>query len=185
MFADFGLGILLWAAAAVAQATGTPQPPAPPPSAMQMTIQGVSLTASDGNIYVNQNCGIFPDLPLPLVPGKRPTPRFDPAVCHLEGIANSQHREEKAAGLELERSNVDVHEQEYVLQNITAKPTVFVVLMDLPQGWKVDSDPQPVSIQDNLAVFHAHAEPGEIVRLHVGIRRTKDLKPKPLAPGGP
>jgi hypothetical protein len=38
----------------------------------------------------------------------------------------------------------------------------------LPDDWKLDSDPQPVKLVDNKALFRVNAEPGEIVRMHVG-----------------
>jgi hypothetical protein len=60
------------------------------------------------------------------------------------------------------------------------KPVVFVVLEEVPKGWRVDSDPQPTEMQGDIAIFHVDAEPGKIVRLHVGVRKTTDLKPKSL-----
>jgi hypothetical protein len=44
----------------------------------------------------------------------------------------------------------------------------------------VDSDPQPAEMEGSTAVFRVYAEPGEIVRLHVGVRRTTELKPKTI-----
>ena len=70
-----------------------------------------------------------------------------------------------------------------MLQNITMKPAIFAVLVEVPKGWSVDSDPQPTEIEGDVAIFRVHAEVGETVRLHVGVRRTKDLKPKPLGGG--
>jgi hypothetical protein len=78
------------------------------------------------------------------------------------------------------RREVEVDEQEYVLQNVTMKPVAFVVEQPVAKGWTVDSDPQPTEMQGATAIFRVHAEPGEIVRLHVGVRRTTELKPKPI-----
>src|ERR1700729_1186306 len=36
------------------------------PSTMEMTITAESPAASDGQIYVNEDCGIYPGLPIPL-----------------------------------------------------------------------------------------------------------------------
>jgi hypothetical protein len=175
--------------AAFPQASGGAQAPlralAAPPSTMEMTITAESPAASDGQIYVDEDCGFYPGLTIPITFRKRPPARFDSAICHLEGFHSSEHREEIPLGTELERRNVRVNEQEFVLQNITMKPAIFAVLVEVPKGWSVDSDPQPTEIEGDVAIFRVHAEVGETVRLHVGIRRTKDLKPKPLGAGGP
>jgi hypothetical protein len=52
----------------------------------------------------------------------------------------------------------------------------------VPKGWTVDSDPQPNRYDGDNAVFPVHAAAGEIVRLHVGIRRTTALKPRTISP---
>ena len=69
------------------------------------------------------------------------------------------------------------------LQNITSEPVTFVVEHVLPDDWKVDSDPQPVKIVDNKAFFRVNAEPGQIVRMHVG-EPTQILLPIPIEPTG-
>ncbi len=176
---------ILPGAASMAQASGAPSAEAPL-SAMEMTIVGTSLKGADGKIYVNENCEIFPGLTLPITSRKLPQRQQDMDVCHLEPVLRSDHPEETLVGSVLVRSNVEVREREYVLQNTTMQPQIFAVLQQVPPGWKVDSDPQPVRIEGEVAIFEAHAEPGETVRLHVGERRTKELKPKGLpATGGP
>lgn len=157
--------------------------PAPPPSTMQLTIAAMPLAATDGKIYVNQNCDIFPGLVIPFTQTKKPTQLWDSNVCHLENVLSSEHNEERQIGTELLRSKVEVHEQEYVLQNPTGKRVVFAVLVAVPKGWTVDSDPQPVRTEGDAAVFEVRAAPGEQLRLHVGMRHTKALTPKALAAG--
>jgi len=157
-----------------------------PPSAMQMTITSVPPTGANGRIYVNENCGILPDLTLLLTAKQKKEVQFDPVVCHVEGVVNSQHEEEEAVGDALERVRVEVREQEFELANITLKPVVFYVLVAVPKGWAVDSDPPPKETKGDVAIFEAHAAAGEFVRLHVGMRHSKDLKPRsdasPTAP---
>lgn len=173
--------ILSWTVAAMAQEGGSPA--VPPPSTMQMTIVGTSLAASDGRIYVNQNCDIFPGLTFPIPHHKAESVR-NLDVCHLENVEQSERREEKVAGSELERTNLGIREQEYVLQNIGVKPALFDVLEVVPEGWSVDSDPPPSRMDGPVAIFEVHAGPWEAVRLHVGMRRTKELKPKALPGAG-
>ena len=129
-------------------------------------------------IHVDDRCRILPDPDHPL-PGKRKQrPSADPVICHLESIASSAHMEESLVGHELRRNWIDITEQEYVLQNIAEDPVIFVVEQYVPQGWVVDSDPQPKQVNGQTAIFLANAKPGEIVHLHVGLRHTKVLRTK-------
>jgi hypothetical protein len=131
-------------------------------------------------IHVDQDCRILPDAAHPL-PRQKAKPFHDPILCSLEGVKDSEHMEERIDGNELRRFRIQVSEQTFVLQNITTDHIVFVVNHAVPSGWTVDSDPQPNRYDNGDAVFPVHAQPGEIVRLHVGIRHTKELKPKLIA----
>jgi hypothetical protein len=128
-------------------------------------------------IYIDQDCRIVPDPAHPL-PGKKARPFSDSAICHLETVSQSNHIEEKIVGDELYRSRVHIAEQEYVLQNITEGQVLFIVQVAVSADWTVDSDPQPVSTEGDIAVFPVYADPGQIVRLHVGLRHTQPLKTK-------
>lgn len=86
-------------------------------------------------------------------------------------MLSSHHIEEKITDSERSRFLVRVAEQEYVVQNPTDKPAVFIVRHDVPKNWAIDSDPQPSSMDGSTAVFRLNAEPGQRVRLHVGMHR--------------
>lgn len=101
--------------------------------------------------------------------------RNDHAICHLESVHTSHHVEEALRDGVMQRNNVTVAEQEYLLQNVTSAPVTFVVEHALPDDWKVDSDPQPVKVIDNTAFFRVNAEPGQIVRLHVGAHHAEPI----------
>jgi hypothetical protein len=163
-----GLALLLASAAAAQDA---------PPPTMQMTITSVPLAGADGLIYVNQDCGLLPDLSQHIDPKAKIRSQADPDLCHIEGQASSEHDEQQLAGTQMVRVRVEIREQEFVLHNVTLKPVVFYVLVHLLKGWVVDSDPPPIQMVDDVAVFEAHAGEGETVHLHVGIRHTKDRKP--------
>jgi len=92
----------------------------------------------------------------------------DHAICHLESVLTSHHIEEALKDGVMLRNKVSVAEREYLLQNVTSEPVTFVVEHALPEDWMVDSDPQPVMVVDGKAFFRVNAEPGQIVRLHVG-----------------
>lgn len=63
------------------------------------------------------------------------------------------------------------------MQNPTDKPAVFIVRHGVPKNWKVDSDPKPSSMDGSTAVFRVNAEPGQRVRLHVGMDRNYIINP--------
>jgi hypothetical protein len=128
-------------------------------------------------IHVDENCRILPD-PAHPVPGKKQRPFSDSTICHLESVLRSEHIEERVAGNQLLRSLVSIQEHEFVLQNIAQYPVTFVVQQHVPEKWFVDSDPQPIAMEGRTAIFHAQAQPGEIVRLHVGMRHDNPLMPK-------
>jgi hypothetical protein len=124
----------------------------------------------------------MPDPMHPDAEGKKPRFKKDEIVCHLETENRSEHEEDAVVGSERRRNRVHIEEQEYVLQNVTAAPEMFVVEQPVRKDWRVDSDPQPVEVRaaesGSVAVFRVHAEPGEVVRLHVGVRHTTPLKTK-------
>jgi len=135
-------------------------------------------------IHVDQDCRILL-APVDQTAAKKKV-RFekDSVICHLESVLSSEHMEEAIVGDELRRSRVAVDEQEFVLQNIAANPVVFVVEQPVGKGWQVDSDPQPVQVVSAklgaVALFRVNAEPGQIVRLHVGERHATPLRAKVL-----
>jgi hypothetical protein len=94
------------------------------------------------------------------------------AVCHLAGPKTSQHVEDSHRGDTPVLLVVTVREQEYRLQNTTAGPVAFVVEYSLEKGWTVDpaSDPAAAKVEGTTAVFRVAVEPGQTVRLHVGVR---------------
>jgi hypothetical protein len=130
-------------------------------------------------IFIDQDCRILPGGDM-LLPGKKDKAFSDPVICHLESVNNSNHIEEKIVGNELYRSRVYVAEQEFVLQNISDGEAEFIVEVPINSDWVIDSDPQPVSTEGDVAIFPVYAQPGEIVRLHVGMRHTQPLKTKTI-----
>lgn len=98
-------------------------------------------------------------------------------VCHLDGagVQRSSHVAAKEVDGVVQHSLVSVAEQTYMLQNIHQQPVVFVVAHQVPDGWHVDSDPQPVTVKGGVAIFRVVAQPGQIVRLHVGTAHAMPL----------
>jgi hypothetical protein len=130
-------------------------------------------------IHVDERCRILPGSEgIPL--NKKTHPYNDSAICALENQDESTHWEEKITGSELQRWFVRVKEQTFVLRDITDEPMMFVVHFNVPQGWFVDSDPQPWQMVGRTAYFHPYVKPGETVRLHVGVRRMWPQKPRPI-----
>jgi hypothetical protein len=125
-------------------------------------------------IHVNQDCLILQDRVDGVlgvsVPGAQAVAggETDDAVCHLESKLTSNHVKGEVVNGAVQRSVVVVNEQEYLLQDEFQQPVVFVVEHLVPDGWAVDSDPQPTKMEGKVALFRVTAQPGQIVRLHVG-----------------
>lgn len=128
-------------------------------------------------IHVDGDCRLLV-APADLVAKKKARYERDPVICHIESPNSSEHTEEMIVGNELHRSRVAVQEHEFVLQNIAAAPVIFVVEQPVNKGWQIDSDPQPEQLVGDVALFRVHAQPGEIVHLHVGERHTTPMKTK-------
>jgi hypothetical protein len=128
------------------------------------------------SIVVNKACLIQPESDA-VVLGDHIDAFRDDAICHLESILSSHHVEEKIAGGVRSRFFVRVAEQEYVVQNPTNQPAVFTIRHEVPENWTVDSDPPPSSTEGSTALFRVNAEPGQRVRLHVGMHRTYAINP--------
>jgi hypothetical protein len=115
------------------------------------------------NIYVDDHCKVLtPDT------GEL---QSNPDVCHLDGMGvhRSSHVAAKEVDGVVQHTKVNVAEQTYLLQNVHSAPVVFVVAQEVPEGWHIDSDPQPKAMEGKFAIFRVNAQPGEIVRLHVGM----------------
>jgi hypothetical protein len=124
-------------------------------------------------IVVDQSCRILPDSDAAVL-GDHNDAFRNPVICHLESVLASRHVEERISSGD--RSLVRIREHEFILQNVTDSPAVFVVRQALPEGWTVDSDPQPTTVDGETAVFRVNAEPGQVVRLHVGLRNAVPLE---------
>jgi len=175
----------VWAVLAAGATMAAAQRPAYQPANPAAAKQGSGGTAAPAPvkaIYVDQECRLMPD-PATLKPGEKIRRHRDATICHLEAVFDTHHRQETAVGNELERADVEVYEQQYVLQNIYTEPVAFMVEQPVDRGWTLESDPPPIRVVRNMATFRAMAQPGEIVRLHVGMRYTQALKPKVLKSG--
>jgi hypothetical protein len=145
------------------------------PSALSQSSAPVQPPAPLKEIHVDRSCKILQDESDALSDYTEADLRDDHVICHLESGHTSNHVEEaRRDGMRL-RNKVTVVEQEYLLQNVTSTPVTFVVEHVLPDDWKVDSDPQPVKVVDNTAFFRVNAEPGQVVRLHVGERHADPI----------
>jgi hypothetical protein len=134
------------------------------------SIAPVTTTATLKEIHIDQKCQILEGHGN----GVR-NPRMDPSVCHFDYVRTSHHLEETVKDGTTRNNVVTISEQEYLLHNVTAEPVTFVVEQLIPEGWQVDSDPQPTKMVGQTALFRANAQPGETVRLHVGERQARPI----------
>ena len=123
-----------------------------------------------GQIYVDQFCRVFIPGPSTANPETAPQYRSDRYVCHIESPHSTMRWEENIQNGKVKHKRVRIDEKEYVLSGPPDAPVTFYVEQPLPKGGRVDSDPQPVSVENSVAVFEVQAQPGQTVRLHVGIR---------------
>jgi len=151
-------------------------PNAPAAQAQEQTQDQTKDQAGRLSIIVDNSCRIQPESD-PLILGDHADAFRDDAICHLESVLSSHHIEEKITDHERSRFLVRVAEEEYVVQNPTDKPTVFIIRHQVPENWVVDSDPPPSSMDSSTALFRVNAEPGQSVRLHVGIHRNYTVNP--------
>lgn len=126
-------------------------------------------------IYVDQFCHILPDQTDLSVENDVSDLPMDPAVCHRESVLTSKHLEKTVKDGVSQRSIVNISEQEYLLQDVTTEPVAFVIEQLVPEGWQVDSEPQPAEMIGSTAVFRVIAQSGQTVRLHVGMRHANPI----------
>ncbi|MGC2635693.1 MAG: hypothetical protein WA294_00840 [Acidobacteriaceae bacterium] len=128
-----------------------------------LTAQSADSAPTGRQVYVDDHCQV-------LASGSSQF-QADADVCHFDGagMQRSSHIAAKEVDGIPQHTLVNVAEQTYMLQDIESAPVVFVVAQQVPEGWHVDSDPQPVQVKNNVAIFRVTAQPGQIVRLHVGV----------------
>jgi hypothetical protein len=136
-------------------------------------------TAVPTEIHVDRRCRILPASPT-LSAGKRAKPWSDWNACHLESVFDTEHRVQTVVGSELQRSDVEIREQQYVLGNQSQQPEVFIIEQPALKGWTIEGDPPPFRVADGKEYYRAWVQPGETVRLHVGMRKVTPLKPRAL-----
>ncbi|HEX3470372.1 MAG TPA: hypothetical protein VHT28_04230 [Silvibacterium sp.] len=128
--------------------------------------QAPSLPSSE--IHVDEHCRVLTvTSPQFSISDLRP----DAPVCKVDYQNHSSHWEQNIVDGTPQSSHVTIHEREYLLHNPAGEPVTFVVDQSLPEGWQIDSDPQPTEITDGTATFRVVAQPGQTVRLHIGKRK--------------
>jgi hypothetical protein len=150
-----------------------------PAGAARLPYDGSDSITGPKPLHIDQSCRILPRVE-PAPRAKKIHPYYDTTICGLEAENDSTHWDERIADNQLQRTFVRVSERTFVLQDISDGPMMFIVQYDVPQGWFVDSDPQPWQTAGQTAYFRVYVNPGETVRLHVGIRREWPSKPKPI-----
>jgi hypothetical protein len=158
----------------------------PDPTTPDETATTIPTPTDPAEIHVNRRCRTLSAIGLAVA--GTPAKLSANAFCRLESVKTSQHPEKAIANGKPHRILVTVREQDYLLQNLTGEPVVFVVEHLVPRGWQVDSEPQPTTMSGSTAIFRANAEPGQTVRLHVGLKTTRlgPIAPRePIIPGAP
>jgi hypothetical protein len=133
--------------------------------------ESVALAAAIPEIQIDRDCRVLTAGRASAEnPNPKPHYRENETVCHIEGEHTTNVWNRVLVNGKPKQILVTVQEREYVLQNTGNMRVAFIVTDTLPKGWSIDSDPQPVAINGKDAIFRVIAQPGQIVRLHVGER---------------
>jgi len=158
--------LLVLSTATMLMAQPPSRPTQPPAPVVDATPQPEDTATNMQEINVDGDCRIVvQDRGDATGRYSRPHLRPDSTICHLESIHDSRHD-----GV-IQRTKVHVLEQTFVLHNVSPDPVSFVVHQPVKNGWHIDSEPKPDSVFDGVASFRVVAQPGEVIRLHVGQRR--------------
>ncbi len=140
------------------------------PAALFLALQ--QPEAGPDEIHVDERCHVFTqDRPGSNQPYSKPGFHDGSALCHLTADHTSSHWDEDVAKGAVCRTKVHIHERSYLLFNPSDARVAFDVYVSLPDGWTIDSFPQPTEIVDHMATFRVYAKPGETLRLHIGERK--------------
>jgi hypothetical protein len=171
-YADPGETIHLHVGERLEEAADT-QPVAPaPPAETQQPAAPPDQDPALQEVNIDQSCRILvQDRNHPAGDFSHPHYRRDESICDLQSVHNSSDYEEQLDNGVLKRTKFHVYEATFVLHNITPDPVAFIVHQPIFNGGKIDSDPQPTTIDGNIAIFRVYAHPGETIKLHVGQRR--------------
>jgi hypothetical protein len=151
----------------------------------------VAVTSRE--VHVDERCRILPGVAR-LPSGKKTKLWSDPTICHLENVFDTDHTVQTVVGTELQRSDVEIYEQQYVLGNPSQQPELFIIQQPARKGLTIEGDPPPFRVASGKEYYRAWVQPGETVQLHVGMRKVTPLKAKalkvsgkaqPPAPAGP
>jgi hypothetical protein len=124
-----------------------------------------------GEIFVDQQCRVFiPEPSAPGVPDAPPHFRPNRYMCHIESPHESTRWVEDIENGVVKHKVIRIVEKMYILSAPPDSPVTFYVEQPMPKGGEVDSVPQPITYQNSVAIFQVQADPGQTVRLHVGIR---------------
>ena len=123
-------------------------------------------------IIVDERCRVFTqDRPGATAPYAKPGFHDGSALCHIRSDNHTSHWEETVANGIVSRTRVQIHERNYLLFNPADNRVAFVISVSLPDGWVIDSMPQPTEVIDHMATFRVYAKPGETLKLHIGERK--------------
>ena len=139
---------------------------------------GADTPGAPKPIHIDGDCRVLPGVEG--VRTKKTKPYHDDAICALEGMHESSHWEEKVEDNRLNRWFVRVKERTFAVQDISDDPVLYIVQFEIPKNWIIDSDPQPWQTVSQTAYFRVYVNPGETVRLHVGVRRQWPQGSKPI-----
>ena len=135
--------------------------------------QGAGVQGPEGRleIHVDERCRIYSQ-DRESQGGKYSRPGFhaDVDMCRLQNEMKTKHWEGSVENGIVRRTQVTVIEHTFQLHNPTDQAITYLVEQSVPKGWRIDSTPQPARMEDQVAIFEVVAQPGQTIKLHVGLR---------------
>ncbi len=132
---------------------------APPQQSIAVPLP-ISPPPSPEEVFITEDCRIL------TLPGGD-----DPPYSTNKNICQRQNPRPTRQG------NARIEEHTLALTNINATPVTFVVSQWL-FGGVIDSVPKPDQMAADTAVFRVHANPGETIHLHIGVRYDQRASPR-------
>jgi hypothetical protein len=138
--------------------------------AQDTNTQGRRVLGSDrsSEIHVDEKCHISEVAPHS--DGLKQHVYTDRGICSVSGDAVTTRQETDIDDDKRIHRNVTIREHTFALHNPKDDPVTFIVDQKVPEGWQIDSDPLPNSINGADATFLVVVAPGETANLHVGER---------------
>lgn len=137
-------------------------------SASLLPLHGQQPSPAPNEFHVDGHCRLYETVSTPKGPKVH---RYkDRGICSVDSVHETTRTETDMDLAQRKRNHVVIREHTFTFHNPTSEPAAFVLEQALPNGWEIDSDPQPNKIESGTATYIISVGPKQTVNLHVGER---------------